>query len=368
MKKLHVIFLDFDEIKNPLLGGGQARATFEVGKRLVQKGHTVTVVCSRYPGYRDRTEEGIQYRHIGLGAKNVQINNAFYILSLPFVVPFLKADVILECFTAPISTLFSPLFTKIPVVGLSTSFEAERFAKKYHLPFDVIEKIGMRCYKYFISLTEYFAEKIKNANPDIVTKVIPEGVEEQYFTFKSTKPKHILFLGRLDIGQKGIDLLLEAYAKIAKKAKYPLIIAGNGPDEEKVKQLIKQYKLEKSVQMIGYTSGEKKEKYMSEALYVAISSRNETFSCFALEALAAGLPLIAFDIPGLSWTDNSVVLKTPAFDTNAYAKLLLTSMDERKMRTLGKQTKKFAKGFTWGSVAEEFETFFTQIVGGTYEK
>jgi glycogen synthase len=47
-KALSIAILDFDHINNPLLAGGQARATYEVGKRLVALGHQVTVFCSKY--------------------------------------------------------------------------------------------------------------------------------------------------------------------------------------------------------------------------------------------------------------------------------------------------------------------------------
>ena len=149
-KNLNIIFLDFNDIKNPLLSAGQARATVDVGKRLARKGHKITVICSRYPGSADRIENGLRYKHIGLGSGNVRLNNLVYILTLPFTVMRLKGDIIFEFFTAPISTLFSPLFTNIPVIAVPTSFEAERFAKLYHLPVDKIESFGLRFYKYFI--------------------------------------------------------------------------------------------------------------------------------------------------------------------------------------------------------------------------
>jgi glycogen synthase len=357
MKKLHIIFLDFDDIKNPLLAGGQAKATFEVGARLVKKGHKITVISSKYPGYNDRFDHGIFYKHIGITTKNIKVNNALYILLLPFTVATLRADIIIECFTAPISTMFSPLFTKVPVIALSSSFDAKRFSKKYHLPFHLVEKAGLRFYRNFIALTESSAKKIRKENPQIITKVIPEGVGEEFFSFIHKKPKHILFLGRLDLEQKGIDLLLQSYAKIADKATYPLIIAGNGPDEKKLQKLIKTLHLEKLVRMTGATFGKKKEKYMSEALYVALPSRDETFSCFALEALAAGLPLIAFDIPGIAWSGNTVAMKAKAFDIEEYAQILLTSMNEMKMRKLGEEARAYAKNFTWDNVADKFEEF-----------
>src|SRR3989344_9043319 len=149
-QRLTITFLDFDDIRNPILGGGQAIATKEVGSRLARMGHQVVSLCSRYPGYKNREENGIFYKHIGLGTKWVKLNNLFYILLLPFAVRNLKSDIIIECFTAPISTLFSPLFTKIPVVALPSMFNAQEFSNKYHLPFYLIERLGCRFYKYFL--------------------------------------------------------------------------------------------------------------------------------------------------------------------------------------------------------------------------
>jgi glycosyltransferase involved in cell wall biosynthesis len=362
MKKMNITILDFDDIKNPYLGAGQAKATLEVGKRLAKKGHKITVICSRYPGSKDRREDGITYKHIGISSKNIKVSNLFYILLLPFTLRSIKADVIMECFTAPVTTLLSPLFTKIPVVALSTSFEAERFAKMYHLPFDRIEKKGLKLYRYYIALSEFFEGKMKKYNPNVVSTVIPEGVGPEFFAIKRKTPKHILFLGRLDMGQKGIDLLLKSYAKIASKSKYPLVIVGNGPDEKRIQTMIEEMKLSDSVKMVGPAYGEKKAKYLSEALFIAFSSRNETFSCFALEALASGLPLVAFDIPGIAWSGNEVAIKAKAFNTADYARLLLASQNESKMKILGRKARNFAKGFTWEFVADEFEKFFSYVV------
>ena len=362
-KKLSIVFLDFDDIKNPLLGAGQAKGTLEVGKRLVEKGHRVTVLCSRYPGYRNRIENGIKYQHIGLGTSNIKLNNMAYIFVTPFFVKRLKnVDIIVECFTAPITTLFSPLFTKTPVVAIPTSFEAERFSRLYHLPFCKIQNFGLKLYKYYISFSDFYEKKMKIINPHIFSTVIPEGVGDEFFLIKKLKPKHVLYLGRFDLGQKGIDLLLKAYSKIANKAKYPLIIAGKGPDENKIVKLIKELKLEEKVSMIGPTYGKKKNKYLSEAIFVAFPSRDETFSCFALEALAAGLPLVSFNIPGIEWTGEIVAKKAKPYDIDEYSKLLLSTMNEKHAQKLGKIARKFASHFTWNSVVDKYENFFFSVL------
>ena len=362
MKKLSIVFLDFDDIKNPLLGAGQAKATLEVGKRLVKKGHKVLVICSKYPGYKDRTENGIGYKHIGIGTRNIKFNNLVYIFVLPFTVKKLSGDIIIECFTAPISTLLSPLCTKIPVIALPTSFEAERFSKLYHLPFWIIEKYGSKLYKYFIALTPYLAEKMKKNNPNIITRLIPQGVSKEYFNIKNKKSEYILFMGRLDINQKGLDLLLESYSKIRKKISYPLVIAGDGPDREKIINLIEKLNLSDYVHLVGFVDGKKKYNLLSKAAFIAFPSRSEGFPLVSLEALASGNRLVAFDIPSLYWTDTSIARKTK-LNVKDYSQALLAEVKFSKNKFTEKTCRNFAKQYSWDKVTVKYENFLTEIKG-----
>lgn len=359
---MKIIFLDFDDIKNPLLGAGQAKASYEVGSLLSKRGHVVEVICSKYPKYEDRIDNGISYKHIGLGSKNIRLNNAAYILSIPLYVSFLKADIIIECFTAPISTLCSQLFTKIPVVGLPTSFEAERFSKLYKFPFDRIQNWGLKTYKYFLPYTKYFDQKMRAVNPKIISKIVPEGVGDEFFTYPRKTPKYILFIGRYDMGQKGIDLLIKAYAKIANKVSYPLVLAGHGPDEMRIRSLIGRLKLRDKITVHGSAFGSVKKKLLSEALFVAFPSRHEGFSLFSLEALASGLALVGFDIPGLFWTNKNVALKAKPYDIDEYAQLLHSMTNSQTAEKMGKASREFARNYTWENVANQFELFFTKIL------
>jgi glycosyltransferase involved in cell wall biosynthesis len=364
LRSLSIVFLDFDDIKNPLLAAGQAHATLEVGQRLIKRGHKLTVVCSKYPGYQDRVDEnGIEYKHIGLASSKIRLNNIIYIFVLPFWVRKIKADIIVECFTPPFSTLFSPLFTKIPVVALPTSFEASRFSKVYHLPFPWIEKIGLKYYKYFLPYTKALDMKMKKVNPKIISKIVSEGVGQDFFQIEKKQPEYILFLGRFDMSQKGIDLLLEAYAKVVNQVKWPLLIVGKGLDEAKIKTLIEKLGLTDKVQIRGAAYGQEKYQILSKALFITFPSRHEGFSLFSLEALASGLKLVAFDIPGLSWaTDPQIVAKANKFDVDAYSKLLLEASNDEKIDTISVRTREFAKQFTWEKVSLEFESFFKDVL------
>ncbi len=361
-KKLSIAFLDFDDVKNPLLNGGQAKTTFELGKILVKRGHKVVVYCSKYPGFKDRVDNGIEYQHIGISSGNIKISNLFYVLTAGFYARKIKADIIIECFTAPLSTMLSPLFAKIPVVGLGTSFEADRFSKLYHFPFWIVEKFGCRFYKYFIAYNPGHEKKIKTLSRNVIAVTIPEGVEEKFLKQKRVKPKHILFLGRFDMDQKGIDLLLKAYAKVKSKIGYPLVIVGVGPDKERIEKMISDFGLDQDVKMVGPQYGKEKMRLMSESQFIVIPSRSESFSLFTLEAIATGAPVAIWKIPGLSWVSESVSLRAKAYSVDDYAQNMVKLSDPKLVRKMSLEAKKFARGFTWEKVTDQFEDFFERVL------
>ena len=254
MKKLHIVFLDLDDMNNFLLAGGQARATQEVATRLVRLGHKVTVICSRFPGSNDGFNKGVFYQHIGLGSSNMKLNNLVFFFVLPIAVRKLKADAIIECFTAPISTCFSPLFTKIPVIGMPTMFEAKEFARKYKIPFHWFEALGAKFYKYFLAYSKNTKRKMQSLNPKVYARIIPNGITEEWFNLKGKEGNYGFFIGRIDIVQKGLDKLLEACKLLAaKKLSVKIIIAGNGPKVEEMQliNLIKNYNIGHIVKFVG---------------------------------------------------------------------------------------------------------------------
>lgn len=360
-KRLEIAIIDMDNLRNPFWAAGQARATREVGKLLAKK-HSVTVYCSKYPGYKDYQEDGISYKHVGVAVPNSRVTNLFFILSIPYFIRSIKADVIIENFNAPISVSFAPLFTKIPVIGLPTMFNAHEFTKKYHIPFHLVEAFGSKFYKYFLPYSDVDSNKIKMYNPKIIYKIVPQGVSKDFFAIKHKKPEYILFLGRFDIQQKGVDLLLKAYAQVKKSIGYPLVIAGHGPDEQKIRQLVKQYDLEKLVTITGPAYGDKKAELIAKAIYVAFPSRHDEISLWALEALASGMPLICFDLPECRWITSDVSVKAKPFDTADYAHALVKATNPKLNTKMRKNARDLAEKYTWESVAKQFEEFIEIVL------
>ncbi|OAP39805.1 amylovoran biosynthesis protein AmsD [Sinorhizobium glycinis] len=99
-------------------------------------------------------------------------------------------------------------------------------------------------------------------------------------------------VGRLT-RQKGFDLLLEAFARIAAKhAGWKLVIWGEGEDRKSLEALRDELGLEDRVEMPGVT--DRPGQWVETADIFVLSSRYEGWGIVLLEAMAAGLPVVSF--------------------------------------------------------------------------
>jgi glycosyltransferase involved in cell wall biosynthesis len=360
---MRIAILDMDDLKNPHWGSGQAKVTREVFKRLANQ-HTITVYSSKYPASIDYEADGITYKHIGLGTNNPKLNNVAYVATIPFITPSIEADVIFENFTAPFSTLFTPLFTKIPVIGITSFFSADEKGKEYSIPFNRVEKIGIKQYKYAIALNSGYLEKINQLNPNVEAKLIPNGIDDDYFKLNTKENNSILYLGRIDINQKGLDLLIESFSKIANEVREELFIVGSGNinDETRLKDMISRSGCGNKIKFLGKKTGREKLQLQSEAKVVVFPSRFEGQSLSALESIALGKPILCFDIAGFNWLKNGSCQKVSNFNTRQYSQALLDLLKNKAKRLkIGSSAKNVAKNYSWSKVANEYNSFLNAV-------
>lgn len=360
--KTNLIISSYDDLKNPYFSGGGAQAVHQVAKRLTQDNYAVTVITGRYPGSKNEMVDGVQYLRTGTSFLGAQLDQLTFQLCLPYLVLTKKFDCWMESFTPPFSTTFLQLFTKKPVIGLVHMLSGEDMKRKYKLPFDAIEKIGLKTYKAMIVTSEAIGKKITAINPNIKISVISNGIEKIY-TEKPDKKQHILFLGRIEVNQKGLDLLLNAYEPIADKSAYPLFIAGSGEqnEEKKLHDLLSSKKI-KQVKLVGRVSGKAKEELFRNAAFVVIPSRFETFSSVALEAMSHARAILCFDIEGLRWIPKNCSIKITPFDETGFAHAILELGDIKKTTVLGSTGQNYAKKFTWDSIAQQYDKVVKSII------
>lgn len=110
------------------------------------------------------------------------------------------------------------------------------------------------------------------------------------------KKNVILLIGRLEKikqqwhGIKAFKCVLERIPEAE------LWIAGNGPDEEKLKKLVSNLNIENKVKFLGYVDDI--QSLYSNAKILMLTSKSEAFPCVAVEALSYGVPIVAPYIPG----------------------------------------------------------------------
>lgn len=361
----NIVFSNFDDLKNPWYGGGGARAIHEVAKRLA-KTNTVTVITGSYPGSKNEVVDNVSYVRIGVSSFGPFIGQAVYQLLLPWHAMTRTYDVWVESFTPPLSTAFLPVLTRKPVVGVTHTLSGRDMQKKYHLPFQFMESLGLKFYKQVITLTNFQKQQVLSANKNINVHIVPNGVPSEIIDRKAERPeKHILFLGRIDVVQKGLDILLSAYATIANAVNLPLVIVGSGPveEEQKLKKLIQELGLAEKVRLAGRVDGEEKFKLFEQAACTVMPSRTEGFPLVALEAMACGSPLVISNIEGLKWLPDSCAVRVKEITAESFAGALEELLKNADKRTSMSQAGKVeAAKYSWDTIAKEYSQILTELV------
>lgn len=358
MKILH---LDFDDLKSPL-GGGQARVTFEISKRLARK-HDVTIITSKYPGSRDEIIENIKYVRVGL--RTFPWNFGAYIAIAPGLIKNYPHDILIESFIPPISTMLSPLFTKKPVIGMAHWFFAWEMSQKYKLPFFIWERLGIKLYRNLIVYNGDWARKLRELAPkaNILVNTFPvDGPRKEPEHFEED---YILFIGRIDIHQKGLDLLIKAYERVADRVSTKLVIAGGGREENKLLKMIKKSKCPEKIQFIGRYDARKRDQLLSRCKFVVTPSRYEMAPLVAKEAMSYAKPLIVFDIVGtreVVSSDCAVYVRPYIIDqySQAILELLNNPQKRKRMGHLGR--KRFKEHINWDESARRQEKFCQDVI------
>src|SRR5579884_4250450 len=126
--------------------------------------------------------------------------------------------------------------------------------------------------------------------------IIPNGIDLEKYTPKPRQEKDhktILYIGRLE-RRKGVKYLLRAYRLFSQvNPDCRLLIAGDGPDREKLELMADDLKLN-NVSFLGFVSEEFKLELLNEAdLFCSPAIFGESFGIVLLEAMSMGAVCIA---------------------------------------------------------------------------
>ncbi|MDG4859169.1 glycosyltransferase [Streptomyces sp. T-3] len=174
------------------------------------------------------------------------------------------------------------------------------------------------------------------------------------------RAKAVASIGRLH-EEKGVDLLLEAWALVAPRhPDWTLAVFGAGEEEQALRRQCAELGIEGSVEWRGRT-GDVPGALRESSVFV-LSSRGEGFPLAPMEAMATGVPCVAFDVaPGVREiiTDGEDGLLAPPGDTRQLARHLAVLMSDRDMRDrMGESARRNIQRFATDRIVARWENLF----------
>jgi phosphatidyl-myo-inositol alpha-mannosyltransferase len=175
----------------------------------------------------------------------------------------------------------------------------------------------------------------------------------------------ILWVNRLD-PQKGFEIMLRAFERLASEVgEAHLLVAGDGRDRALLRSLPRQ--LRSRILRLGTVPHEELPRYHAAAdVFVAPATGQESFGIVLVEAMAAGVPVVASDIAGYREVVRDGVdgLLVPPNDPIALAAAIRRILSEPELAASLKDAgRSRAEAFSWLAVAPRLEAVYDRVLG-----
>ena len=198
-------------------------------------------------------------------------------------------------------------------------------------------------------------------NVTMIPDPLPLKMEEK----SALQSKRIVTIGRYSY-EKGYDFLLRIWALVEKK--YPdwqLNVYGMGDPTPYVK-LMDELSVDPRRCHLNSSLVDVESEYLRSSILVQ-PSRTEGFGLVLVEAMACGLPVVAFDCengPRSLITDGEDGFLIPPYDVELFADRLMRLMDDEKLRTkMGEKGLMKSQQYHISKIASQWEQLFDELMG-----
>ena len=368
---MKILVLNWQDRENPQAGGAEVHL-HEIFRRLVAWGHSVTLLCSAWPGCERRvTLDGIDVHRVG-GRYSLSFAAPTYfrrrlrsegfdvvvedLNKVPFFSPLWASE-------APVALIVHHLFGTAAFKEASFPVAAATWLLERPLP-PIFRSVPTAAVS-----PSTVEDLVQRGIPRRGIEIIPNGVDLEVLS-PSVGQEHfpeptLLYLGRLK-RYKRIDLVLRAVASLVQRGiSCRFLVAGRGDDQPRLEGLRDSLDITENVEFVGFVSEAEKVELFRKAWINVITSVKEGWGISNLEAAACGTPTIASDVPGLrdSVVDGQTGFLVPHGDVEILIQRIEELLeDEEKRARLGKGARSFAEGFGWEKSARSMERFLQERV------
>ncbi len=203
-------------------------------------------------------------------------------------------------------------------------------------------------------------------------EIVTNGIDLKKYSYTNNhkldpKVKKIFYVGRLE-KRKGLKYLLDAFKLLSDEdSSYKLIIAGDGPDREKLELYVKREKI-KNVKFLGYIDEETKVQLFGESdIFCSPALYGESFGIVLLEAMARGCVVVAGDNSGYASVmegRGQISLVNPRYTVDFARRIKLLATDEMLRSAWKDWALEHVKQFDYKKVVDGYESVYKNA----YEK
>ncbi len=358
---MRILIFNWKDINHPRFGGAEY-VTYQYAKNLVDFGHQVTWFTSTYPGAK--SEELID------GIKILRRGNlwSMYIYAF-FVYQKSRTDIDIVIDQIHGIPFFTPLYVRKPVLAWIHEIAGVIWFIEFPPAISYLGSIAEILYLKWYRKIPFITDALSTKN-ELITSGIPQNhIHTIPLTIDMVKPGNtqkskipsIIYVGRLT-PMKRIELLIQAAAII--KTRFPhlkIMIAGSGKPayEKKLKQLVRELKLDGVITFVGRVTDIHKWQLLRKAWLLVHPSIKEGFGLTVLEAAACGTPTVCFNVAGLRDLikngENGVIVspQTPQALAKEIEELLA---NKQKLRRLSINARNWSKTFpSWKQQTKKLE-------------
>jgi glycosyltransferase involved in cell wall biosynthesis len=264
---------------------------------------------------------------------------------------------------------FPSVITIHGIMAEEAKFLAGRGRRARHwLLSEISDRWCIRRGHHTILITPYVADYFRNRLAG-EHYLIPNPIADEFFEIERREsPGRVLFAGRL-YRLKGVMDLVRATAQVARSRQIDLVLAGSLDDASYVRQLqdeAAQLGIGGQVHFRGLLSEAELRDELAAAAALVLPSYQETAPMVIVEAMAAGVPVIASDVGGVRYLvkdgETGLLIRPGDVDGLAASLGLLLSDPERRGR-LGETAKAVATDeYRAASVARQTVAVYRKVV------
>lgn len=194
-------------------------------------------------------------------------------------------------------------------------------------------------------------------------KVIPNFVNIKQFTPSKSKKTPLLVHISNFRPIKNVSDIIKAFKIISDKEEISLLLIGDGPQKEAIRNLVNELNLFKKV--IFNHNRQRIAKLISKGNIFILASKMESFGLVALEAMSCGLPVVAYKVGGLpevvAHKENGFLVKKG--DVEALAKAVLKILQNKELfKKFSINSRKIAtSNFNEDKIVKEYEEYYLKI-------